>query len=412
MRKWMIFFLLVSATVFGQETARIMTYNLLQYDTATDRNGVFRTVVGAIDPDIIVTQEVESFNGVNNFLTNVLNFSGTDYSAGSFIDGPTSDNAIFYKDSLFSFVSNTPILTDLRHINQFKMVYKPGNDTLLFFAVHLKASQGSDNEMQRLSEVQSLRAVTDALPNDADFIVLGDMNVYRSSEPAYEALVHLDQGAIGAVHDPLNLPGEWHNNTSFSNIHTQSTRISGGNGSGGGLDDRFDQILVSTSINVPNGIKVVAGSYHSFGNDGAHFNQAINSPPNQAVSAEVANALLASSDHLPVVMELQFETPTGIADSGPLLPEKVTLYQNFPNPFNPSTIISYEVATAGNVALVIYDVLGRKVHTLINERQAAGRYEVVWNGRDFRGQPVGSGIYIYRIEADGIAQNRRMLLLR
>ncbi len=412
MRKLMIFFFLVSATVFGQETARIMTYNLLQYDTATDRNSAFRIVIGAIDPDIIVTQEVESFNGVTNFLTNVLNFSGNEYSAGSFIDGPTSDNAIFYKDSLFAFVSNTAILTDLRHINQFKMVYKPSNDTLLFFAVHLKASQGIDNEMQRLSEVQSLRAVTDALPSDANFIVLGDMNVYRSSEPAYQALLHLDQGATGAVHDPVSQPGEWHNNNGFANIHTQSTRINGGNGSGGGLDDRFDQILVSTNINVPSGIKVVAGSYHSFGNDGAHFNQAINSPPNQVVSAEVANALLTTSDHLPVVMELQFETPTGIAGSGPLVPDGVMLYQNYPNPFNPSTVISYQLLSLSDVTLEIYNILGRKVRTLVRGRQAAGRYEVIWDGRNFKGRPVSSGIYIYRIEVDGSAQNRRMLLLR
>ncbi len=412
MRRWIISFLLVSAAVFGQQTARIMTYNLLQYDTATDRNGAFRSVVNAIDPDVIVTQEVESFNGVTNFLTNVLNFSSNEYSAGSFIDGPTSDNAIFYKDSLFSFVSNTPILTDLRHISQFKMVYKPSNDTLLIFGLHLKASQGVDNEMQRLSEVQALRAVTDALPSDANFIVLGDMNVYRSDEPAYQALLHLDQAAIGASYDPLDRPGNWHNNAGFADIHTQSTRISGGAGSGGGLDDRFDQILVSNNIDVSSEVNVVPGSYHSFGNDGAHFNQAINNPPNQAVSAEVANALLATSDHLPVVMDLRFETATGIVDNGPLLPEKVKLFQNYPNPFNPSTIISYEVPVFSNVTLVVYDILGRNVQTLVSGQQAAGRHEIIWDGRDSNGRPVSSGIYIYRIEVEGFAKNRRMLLLK
>jgi hypothetical protein len=89
------------------------------------------------------------------------------------------------------------------------------------------------------------------------------------------------------------------------------------------------------------------------------------------------------------------------------------LAQNFPNPFNPTTTINYSVkAGGGQVSLVVYDVGGRQVRTLVNGHQGEGAKSVTWNGTNDRGMRVASGIYFYRMIAPGFNQTRKMVLLR
>ena len=96
------------------------------------------------------------------------------------------------------------------------------------------------------------------------------------------------------------------------------------------------------------------------------------------------------------------------------LPEVVplTLYPNYPNPFNPITQIAYELLEAGEVSLVVYNLLGQQVRVLVQGRQEAGYYRVTWDGRDGYGRSVSSGIYLYRLASRGLAQTGRMLLLK
>jgi hypothetical protein len=103
---------------------------------------------------------------------------------------------------------------------------------------------------------------------------------------------------------------------------------------------------------------------------------------------------------------------TGLDPESHLLPGEFGLEQNFPNPFNPTTSIKYQVKSNDLVRLVVYDLLGRQVKTLVNEAQPAGNYQVVWDGTDDRDTPVSSGIYIYRIMVDHQVYSRKMVLLR
>jgi len=305
MVKKLLFIALFSAALHAQPTITLATYNLLNYSSDAAREGYYRTIINEINPDLLVTQEILGHTGANNFLNNVLNYGAIDYSLGNFNDGPDTDNAIFYKASLFDFISNTPISTALRDINEFKVVYLPANDTLIIYSVHLKASQGSTNEQQRLAEINILRQITDNLPATADYIVCGDFNIYHSDEAAYQKL--LEQSSLGYVLDPVDMPGTWHNDIAFAPFHSQSTRTRQfGGGAPGGLDDRFDMILVSQAVNDAGGITYVANSYHPFGNDGNHFNDSINEMPNTAVTQNVANALHNASDHIPVLIKLNF----------------------------------------------------------------------------------------------------------
>jgi lysophospholipase L1-like esterase len=93
-------------------------------------------------------------------------------------------------------------------------------------------------------------------------------------------------------------------------------------------------------------------------------------------------------------------------------PETFELGQNYPNPFNPETKIRFQLPGAGQVVLKIYDLLGREVRTLVDDRKGAGYHVVQWDARDNFGQQVSSGVYYYQIIADQFRQTKRMLLLR
>jgi endonuclease I len=90
----------------------------------------------------------------------------------------------------------------------------------------------------------------------------------------------------------------------------------------------------------------------------------------------------------------------------------ILLHQNVPNPFNPSTTISYELKEAGPVRLEVYDVAGHLVRQLVQETQSAGHHQLNWNGRSQQGQMCSAGVYFYRIQADGESSTRRMLLVK
>ncbi len=97
-------------------------------------------------------------------------------------------------------------------------------------------------------------------------------------------------------------------------------------------------------------------------------------------------------------------TATGVTGQ-PAQPRSFALSQNFPNPFNPSTLINYEIAKAGPVRLTVYDVLGRQVATLVDGIQEPGAHEA-----RFDGGGLASGMYIYRLQTTGFVQQRKMIL--
>ena len=94
------------------------------------------------------------------------------------------------------------------------------------------------------------------------------------------------------------------------------------------------------------------------------------------------------------------------------LPVEFSLSQNYPNPCNPSTEISFSLPHAGETELVIYDVLGRQVSRLVDGYRSSGHYTVMWTGSDDRGRPVASGVYLYVLRSGGLTASRKLLLLK
>jgi hypothetical protein len=88
------------------------------------------------------------------------------------------------------------------------------------------------------------------------------------------------------------------------------------------------------------------------------------------------------------------------------------LGQNSPNPFNPSTRIRFTVPEDAKVSLVVYDVAGREVRTLVTGSRSANHYEIEWDGKDNRGEAVSSGVYFYRLQAGKHMQTRKMMVLK
>jgi len=96
-----------------------------------------------------------------------------------------------------------------------------------------------------------------------------------------------------------------------------------------------------------------------------------------------------------------------------VLPDAYALSRCYPNPFNPSTSVRYQLPEPGEVRLAIYDVLGQEMRVLVSETQPAGWYRVMWDGRDEVGQPVSSGVYLYRLEVgEEFLQTRKMVVVR
>jgi exonuclease III len=285
----------------------VVTYNLLRFNSSTDRNLEFKNIMEKIKPDVLITQEMIGQESVNNFLNNILKNINDKYKAADFIDDESTDidQGLFYNSKKFNFISTSQIDGYPRPIYIFTLKHLETGEQFVIYNLHLKASKGSENELARSDQVKELKNYISET-NSNFYVVAGDFNIYSTSESAYKDLFSITESGKGNLHDLINVVGTY-NDPSNANIHTQSTRTSQfGGGSHGGLDDRFDFILFSDSLMYGDRIFVVDTTYKSFGNDGMHYNSALNVVPNQEVSINLANSLHDASDHLPVFVKVIF----------------------------------------------------------------------------------------------------------
>jgi len=306
----------------AQEQATVMSYNVLNFPTGNieGREDTLRQLINYIEPDLFLMQELKNDSGLQLILNESFSELPANYAASTFLtqqSNPSSNfrlqQAIIYNGDMFGLAQESFVQTQTRDINRFKMYYRApdlntGADTVFMYVyvAHLKSSQGTSNQEERLSNAQSFTTNLGFLPQDANVILAGDFNVYESNEPAYQEL--LDSTNFIRMRDPINSPGDW-SSSSFQpkNILTQSTRSSSifGDGAGGGLDDRFDFILLSDNMMRPwNTVVFEPESYYAMGNTGTCYNQSITDCSGGEWSDEILQGLYYMSDHLPVVMTL------------------------------------------------------------------------------------------------------------
>lgn len=314
------------------DTITIVSYNLLNFpngrnDCGTsninlpNRADTLRKILGYVKPDIFVACEIQTKAGADSILTRSLNvFGASNYVQAEFDFSNTEaslNNSLYYNSEKLTLQWQDVIETSPRNIDHYVLYVNDPNLGIFFdttfieiYMCHLKAGSGAQEQADREQQTEQLMDYISTRPQDRNHFVCGDLNVYTSNEACYQNLI---TGPF-ALKDPINKPGNWNNNSTFANIHTQSPRTSGSFdcGSTGGLDDRFDQILVSNNVILgSDSLKYLPNSYKAIGNDGNHFNSnLLASPINAQYPDSVVRALFYMSDHLPVALKTVITYPT------------------------------------------------------------------------------------------------------
>ncbi|TWU41277.1 Endonuclease/Exonuclease/phosphatase family protein [Novipirellula aureliae] len=298
---------------------RVASYNVLHGPDNASEDAYFRTILEAIGNetkasitqpvDLLVLQETN--NTSINRIESILDSLYTDNY--SFVLSPS------YSGLSYGFVYNTATLQLLGTQNvsgsftrpplrgHFQPLDATANDADFYiYSTHLKADSGGGDSSTRALEASQLRANADALGEGENVLIVGDFNMKNSFEGAY---TNLTASGAGQVLDPINSPGNWTNNNAFKSIHTQDPR------SGfGGMDDRFDLQFASGELFVSGGLDYIPGTYRAFGNNGTHsLNGGLTGT---GAAANVLDALRNASDHIPVVVDYEFQTvPVGVTIS-------------------------------------------------------------------------------------------------
>ena len=354
MRHTIIFLSLLffSISCYSQNTIKTMFYNVLWFpELNPNRIDLLQEVLQDYEPDIFMVCELQNQEGADAILNIGLNSDGnSNYSAAPYFEnqsgGGDLQQALFYRNDMFVLENTEIINTPVRDINKYTLLLNTANqDTnpirIYAYVTHLKSSQGGANQQLRLSMVEAFVNDTQQLEEDAYVLFAGDFNIYTSTEPAY--LEILDQTNNIAMADPINTPGAWNNNEDFTAVHTQSTRTSSsgfGGGAGGGLDDRFDFIMVSQNMMTDSNLNYKVDSYKAYGNNGNCYNNDINDINCGGVYNQVIrDALYNMSDHLPVVMELETDQEIVLLN----VPQ-----HNAPQPFSLKNTLVSDIITIYN----------------------------------------------------------------
>ena len=313
-----VIFVLLSFGLNAQGTIKTMVYNILDFPLAYPQNRaqILRDILTEYEPDIFMVCELQSEYGANLILNISLNSESEKYRMAPFEPSQSGDpdhqQLVFYRKDILSLESSEVIPTSVRDINHYRLKLSTADeevDPVFFeiFVTHLKSSQGTANKQLRLQMVEQFTSKLETMENNSFVIFAGDFNLYTHTEPAYQELVNPLNNIVMA--DPLERPGAWHNKLEFQDIHSQSTRISSGPfgaGAGGGLDDRFDFIMISENMMSDPKLRYIPETYKSFGNNGNCFDNNINSADCDGEFAQtLRNNLYNMSDHLPIVMDLE-----------------------------------------------------------------------------------------------------------
>lgn len=414
--------LTLAAFAQPHDTIRMMQYNLMYY---TNNSGVsdcnslsnnldskdvhLRTIFRHVMPDVLCVCEMGSNNSyADRLLNNVINTNGIDYYQRGPLtsySGGTLANMIYYNSKKLTLHNSYTVTTSYRDINGYKFYYNADNlasgDTIFmtFWIAHLKAGSYSSDANSRLVQVQRLMNKITQLGEPGNFFFSGDFNLYSSNEAAYQELTEYPN-SLFRFYDPVDAPGNWHNNNQFSSLHTQSTHTQDDDCfSAGGLDDRFDFILVSPYVYYgSNRVHLVNGSYRVLGQDGNRINRSIISPQNNSIPSDVANALFHQSDHLPVIMEMTVDAHVGIQEYRP------NFFVNVSNPVRDELHIDFQNEENGHYDISIYSMDGRCLarHT---ESLEAGSHRLTYPF------PFRNGLYIMTLR-DGNGQQTSKKVVR
>ena len=338
------FIFICSLTVNAQTRIKAMFYNLLNYSTSSisqNKTVYLKTVLDDVQPDLFMVSELVSAPASDYLFTNAIVNSNPDFDKATFqiSQSPATglQQMVYFNKKKLLLQNSEVITTGTRDINHYTFHINTVNEatnpiTLEVYVTHLKASTGTTNRQKRLSSIQSFISSLNNIPSDSFVLFSGDFNLYTSNEEAYIALLDTNNPIV--MVDPIDRPTPafpndgtdyfdsnnynstyfW-NNSSFKDIHTQSTRtfssessVIDQSGATGGMDDRFDFIMMSNNLSNSSKLHYVNNTYKPVGNNGNCYNSYVANPNCSGTwSQNTRDALHQFSDHLPVIMEI--ETP-------------------------------------------------------------------------------------------------------
>ncbi|WP_082113380.1 T9SS type A sorting domain-containing protein [Kordia jejudonensis] len=328
-RKFLILCLLCLGLqqITAQENIKTMFYNLLNFpELSINRLDELEVIITDYQPDLFMVCELNDAFGAGLILTRLQSIN-PNYAQAVYFNNTSDDNGsnsnllqnlIYYDSSKFILEGQDIITTTLRDFNRYTLRLNTVNQAtnpirLEVFVGHLKAGNSPEDELRRFLMVEELVSYLSTIDVNSKVIFAGDLNLYTSNDITFQKLI--DPTNAITLTDPINRLGDWHTNSTFLDVFTQSTRTQGGlGGATGGFDDRFDFILTSENMMTNTDLYYVANSYKSYGNNNNPncYNREINSSdcaevPGSGISYSqtLRNALYDMSDHLPVVMELE-----------------------------------------------------------------------------------------------------------
>jgi hypothetical protein len=369
-------FCVFANTLFSQENLKLMFYNVLNYPLQEPASRIqnLEVIITDYSPDLFMICELNNEAGADNIL-NIMQYANSNYQRAVFELNTSDDNIgdqnelqnmLYYDSSKFSLESQTIVASSYRDFNHYILKIKTvDTDTnpiyLDVFVSHLKSSSGTTNQQLRLAMVNDFVAYLETLPNDRNVVFGGDLNIYTSSEPAFQELIDTNNNITFV--DPADRVGSWHNNINYIDVFTQSTRTQNGlGGATGGFDDRFDFILTSENMLTNTDLFYVPDSYQVYGNNANSncYNGEINTAncDGSEFNFTIRDALYYMSDHLPVTLELQ--TPEALSVETP------TYFNGIK--FVGSNVVSEQlqlkITNSAIDNLTIYNTLGQKIETL------------------------------------------------
>ncbi len=363
----------------SQAQLRVVTWNISFYGGGREsdfKTAVYSSFEGrSMSPDVMMVQEVESETAAANLLTYLNTAPGSpgDWSRFTFVNGPDSDTIVLFRTSKVHPVNppaqgdpdgfSDPVTIipggnpsgaprDVRRYDIQLQGYNAPSSVIALYPVHMKSGTASADQSRRLDEATKIRTNMSALTPGWNFLIGGDFNIQSSTQAAYVQMTALP--TAGRLFDPISTPGSWNNSGAFHFVHTQDPA------GAGGMDDRHDQILLSSGLVDGGGLDYIGAfgtpystttwndtnhSYRSWGNDGTSFNLALTVAGNQMVGPTIAQALIdicVGAGHLPVFLDLR-------------VPAKVTSQTTleFGDSYvgDPDVVRALDVSNAGNTSV-------------------------------------------------------------
>ena len=418
----LILFIFSLSFLNAQDTLRVMHYNLLYYGnggfcTSSNNNtdlkdAYLRTIIAYSKPDIFTVNELRKESSYHlRILDDVMNQAGStsfEMAESPNLAGSIIVNQLYFNTEKLALHSQEVAQDSIRDIDIYSLyALNEGlmnGDTVFIHCIvaHLKAGDSGTDRDKREAMVQNTLDYLEAYGKTGNYLFMGDFNFYKSSEAGFQLMIN-NNDPVFRFYDPVDEIGSWHNSSVYRHVHSQSTRTAQtGCGAWGGMDDRFDFILMNKVLHdEADKMYYLEGSYWALGQDGQRLNGSLLDPPNTSLPAYVLDALIGMSDHLPVFMDVVVEETQGLEEA--LSASRLDVVYN--NPVKDVLKLRFSNTAAGPADIMLLSTSGVAIYS---EHFSLSRNGIVSIPLD----RFPAGMYFLRVDAEEGSFTGKVVVIR